>query len=137
MTIVQSFVNFLKNKGYGMPGQNLYLYRVPNSLKTETEVLWIIPSGGTPIRRNKTEEMIKSYQFLIYYRSVSARKVDEVLNDLERVLNCSRCVELEGYELVDIQATQFPTDQDIDSENRMVGMIQVEVQVYVGCNDES
>lgn len=133
MTISQSFVKFLENKGYGVFGQNIYLYRVPNSKKTETEVLWLIPSGGFPAFVNKTGELIKSYQMAIYYRSNSARKVDEVMNDLEQTLNCAQCVSLEGFELVSIRATQLPTDQDLDSENRMVGSITCQIQVYKSC----
>lgn len=133
MTLSQSFVKFLEDKGYGIFGQNIYLYRVPNSKKTETEVLWLIPTGGFPSQVNKTGEMMKTYQFLINFRSNSARKVDEVLNDLEQTLNCSNCVSLEGFELVEIRATQLPADQDLDSENRMVGMINCQITVYKSC----
>lgn len=135
MTISQSFVKFIEEKGYGVFGQNIFLYRVPNSLKTQTELLWIIPSGGQPIATNKTGELIKEYQFLVYYRSNSAEKVDLVLSDIEEVLNCSSCVNLEGFELVSIKVTQFPADQDLDSENRMVGSLQATVQVYKGCQN--
>ena len=135
MTLAMSFVNFLEEKGYGVFGQNIFLYRVPNSLKTQTELVWIIPSGGQPIRVNKTGELIKEYQFLVYYRSNSAKKVDEVLSDLEEVLNCSSCVNLKGFELVGMKVTQFPADQDLDSENRMVGFLQATIQVYKGCNN--
>lgn len=134
MTIAQSFVDFLESKGYGTFGQNIFLYRVPNSLKTETDLFWVIPSGGMKTSTNRTGEAIKSYQFLIYFRSNSARRVDEVLSQMEEMLNCSACVELQEFELVSIGATQFPTDQDIDSENRMVGMISVQLEVYKGCN---
>lgn len=135
MTLAQSFVKFLQNKGYGIPGQNIYLFRVPNSKKTETEILWLIPMGGFPSSVNQTGEMIKAYQIQIYYRSNSARKVDEVLNDLETTLNCSSCVNLEGFELVSIRATQLPADQDLDSENRMVGTISVQLEVYKRCGE--
>ena len=37
MTISQAFVKLLETKGYGVFGQNIFLYRVPNSLKTKTE----------------------------------------------------------------------------------------------------
>ena len=136
MTLAQSFIKFLQDKGYGIPGQNIYLFRVPNSKKTETEILWLIPMGGFPSSVNKTGEMIKAYQIQIYYRSNSARKVDEVLNDLETTLNCSSCVNLEGFELVSIRATQLPADQDLDSENRMVGAISVQLEVYKRCDNQ-
>lgn len=135
MTLSQSFVKFLENKGYGVFGQNIYLYRVPNSKKTETEILWLIPTGGYPSSVNKTGELIKAYQILIYFRSNSARKVDEVLNDLEQTLNCAQCVNLDGFELVSIRATQLPVDQDLDTENRMVGAINCQLEVYKSCEE--
>ena len=133
MTISQSFINFLENEGYGTFGQDIFLYRVPNSIKTQIDLFWIIPSGGTPISKNKTGEIIKAYQFLVYYRSTSSRKIDEVLFNLEETLNCRNCVELDGFELVSMETTQFAADQDLDSENRMVGFLQVQLQVYKGC----
>lgn len=135
MTISRAFVKFLEDKGCGIFGQNIFLYRVPNSLKTQTELYWVIPSGGMKISTNKTGEAIKAYNFLIYFRSNEAKTVDETLSALEEMLNCSSCVELDGFELVSINTTQFPADQDLDSENRMVGMIQVQLSVYKGCKE--
>lgn len=134
MTITQSFANFLVSKGYGILGQNIYLYHVPNSKKTETNLLWIIPSGGYPAQVNKTGELIKTYQILVFYRNNSSRKVDEVMNDLEKLLNCGKCVELEGFTLIDIRANQLPADQDLNAENMMVGMINCQLEVYDKCN---
>lgn len=133
MTISQSFVKFLEDKGYGVFGQNIFLFRVPSSLKTTDELFWIIPSGGTPIHNNKTSELIKQYNFLIYFRSVSAKRVDEVLSQMEGTLNCSKCVKLEGFDMVDISTTQLPADEDLDAENRMVGMVSVQIQTYATC----
>lgn len=135
MTISQSFVQMLEDKGYGMFGQDIFLYRVPNSKKTQTELLWIIPSGGSPVETNKTGELVKAYQFLIYYRSISAKQVDEALSAMEDNLNCLNCVQLDGFELVSIRTTQFAADQDLDSEDRMVGMLQVQLEVYKSCSN--
>lgn len=134
MTISRSFVQLLENKGCGVFGQNIFLYRVPNSLKTPTELFYIIPSGGSVIRNAPTGDKIKLYQFLVYFRSNSAERVDKVLNSLEEDLNCAGCVQLEGFELMSIQTNSLPADQDADSENRMVGMIQVQIEVYKKCN---
>ena len=133
MTISESFIKLLESKGCGIFGQNIFLYRVPNSLKTPTELFYVIPSGGSIISNSPTGDKIKMYQFLIYYRSNSAQKVDKVLSTLEEELNCAGCVQLEGFELINLETSMFPADQDADSENRMVGMIQVQVQVYKNC----
>lgn len=135
MKITDSFIKFLQEQGFGVLGQNIFIYRVPNSLKTPTDLFWIIPSGGYIVQKNRTGESTRAYQFLVYYRSVSSRKVDTVLSTMADVLSCSNCVELEGFNLIDMSVTQFPTEQDLDAENRMVGMIQVQLQVHKSCDN--
>lgn len=135
MTVAQSFVKLLETKGYGIFGQNIFLYRVPNSLKTQTELFYIIPSGGSPTRTYPNGAKVKLYQFLIYFRSNKAERVDKILSSMEEELNCAGCVELENYELVSLNTSQFPADQDLDSENRMVGLLQVQLEVYKACNE--
>lgn len=137
MTISESLVKLLENKGFGVFGQNIFLYRVPNSLKTATELFWIIPSGGTVTRAYPNGDKNKLYQFLIYFRSNKAQRVDKVLNEMEEFFNCAGCVKLEGFELVNISTSSFPADQDLDSENRMVGLLQVQVEVYGTCEKEN
>lgn len=137
MTISQSFVKLLENKGYGVFGQNIFLYRVPNSLKTPTELFYIIPSGGTPTGNYPDGTKRKLYQFLVYFRSNSAKRVDEVLSMMEEEMNCAGCATLEGYEVISLNTSQFPADQDADSENRMVGLLQIQLEVYKACKNES
>lgn len=133
MTINQAFIKYLESKGCGEFGQTLFLFRVPNSLKTQTDLMWVIPSGGSTISAGVSGGKLKAYQMLVYYRSNSARQVDEALSALEKELNCPSCVELEGFEVVSIEANQFAADNDLDSENRMVGMLQVQLTVYENC----
>ena len=133
MTISESFVKLLEEKGFGVFGQSIFLYRVPSSLKTQTELLWVIPSGGDTTRTTTTGAKVKLYQFLVYFRSKKAQRVDSFLNELEKTLNCAGCVSLEGFELVSINTSVFPSDQDLDTEDRMVGMVQVQLEVYSTC----
>lgn len=137
MTISESLVKLLEKKGFGVFGQNIFLYRVPNSLKTETELFWIIPSGGTVTRAYPNGNKNKLYQFLIYFRSNKAQRVDKVLNEMEKFFNCAGCVELEDFELINVSTSSFPADQDLDTENRMVGLLQVQVEVYGACEKEN
>lgn len=137
MTVAQSFVKLLESKGYGVFGQNIFLYRVPNSLKTPTELFYIIPSGGSATGVYPDGTKRKLYQFLVYFRSNSAKRVDEVLSAMDDDLNCAGCAKLEGFEMVSLNTSQFPADQDLDSENRMVGLLQVQLEVYKTCKNES
>lgn len=135
MTVSQSFVKLLENSGYGKFGQDIFLYRVPNSLKTQTELFYIIPTGGNSVDKLATGESIRLYQFAIYYRSQSAQQVDETLSNLEEFLSCAKCVQLEGFQLMSIDVSQYPTNQDLDVENRAIGLLQVHVTAYKTCRD--
>lgn len=134
MTIGKAFIDFLQKKSFGVFGQNLYLYRVPSTLQTDNDIVWVIPSGGNIVGRNRTGELIKAYTFIVYYRHTSAERVDTFMAELENTLNCAGCVELENYELLEIETSTLPADQDVDSENRMVGQMTVRVQIYKRCN---
>lgn len=130
MTVAQSFIQWLENKGVATFGQDLYLRRAPDSKETPEAIYWIIPNGGFPIGRNKTGEMIKQYSFTINYRSVKAKDVEEKLFELEELLNCQSCVVLEGYEVLEVEVDVFSSDGDIDDEDRETGLLQVNIKTY-------
>ena len=133
MTFSNSFIKFMEKQGFGVFGQSLFYNRVPSSLKTDTDLFWIIPSGGRPVQKNVSSEQIKAYNVLIYYRSMHAKKVDEVLYNVEKLFNCLGCVDLEGFETISISANQYATSIDLDAENRNYGFVSVEIQVYSKC----
>ena len=130
MTVAQSFIKWLEEQGVATFGQDLYLRRVPDSKSTPDAIYWIIPSGGFRIGENRTGEVIKQYSFIINYRSVSARDVEEKLFALEELLNCANCVTLEGFEVIEIEVDAYPSDGDIDEEDRETGLLQVNIKTY-------
>ena len=130
MTITQAFIQWLEAQGVATFGQDLYLRRVPDSKKTPSSIYWVIPNGGFPLGKNKTGEMLKLYTFVVNFRSTSAREVEEKLFALEELVNCENCLQLDGFEVVDVEASIFPSDSDIDDEDRETGFIQVNIQTY-------
>ena len=130
MTITESFIQWLESEGVATFGQDLYLRRVPDSKHTPDSVYWIIPSGGFRIGKNKTGEMIKQYNFIINFRAVKAKEVEEKLYALEELLNCQSCIELEGFQVLEVEVDVFPDDGDIDDEDRETGLLQVNIKTY-------
>lgn len=130
MTVAQSFIKWLEDQDVATFGQDLYLRRVPDSKSTPDALYWIVPNGGFPLGKNKTGEIIKQYSFLINYRSTSVRDVEEKLFALEELLNCQNCVELEGFEVLEIEVDAYPSDGDIDEEDRETGLLQVNIKTY-------
>lgn len=94
---------------------------------------WIIDSGGSPLSRNQTGETTKEYQVQIFYRDRNYKSVKNKLFSLEEDMNCDGCTQLSGFETVDMEATTFPIDNDLDSEDRKVGLLQVTITTYKEC----
>lgn len=129
-TISQSFSNFLESKDIATSGQDLYINRVPNTKNTQESIYWIISAGGNPISKLSTGEMIRLFAIDIYYRSKSGRQVDEKLTELNDMLCLPDCVQLEGFETIDVSVSQYPASQDLDQEDRQVGLLRVNIQTY-------
>ena len=134
MTIGESVVKLLQLKGYGIPGQDIFLHRVPNSKQVGEEVYWVTYSGGTPIRINPTGERHLAYLVTVNFRSMNAKTVDDKLAKLTDMFNCLECSPLEGFTVVTIQTNNFNVRQDLDAEERMYGYIQIQVVVQKTCN---
>ena len=130
MTVTEAFIQWLENQGVATFGQDLYLRRVPDSKKTPSSLYWIIPNGAFPLGRNRTGEMMKQYSYLINYRSKNAKDVEHKLFELEELLNCQSCIELEGFEVLDVEVSVFTDDGDIDEEDREIGLLQVNIKTY-------
>lgn len=127
-TVSEAFVEYLEQQGYGTFDEDLFLGQVP--LKAPDNTFWVITSGGSPIRKLPTGEMLKQYFISVYYRSRSGKDVEKKMFALEELLNCTRCVQLTGFEVNEISATNFGSDEDIDSIERRVGLVQANINIY-------
>jgi len=111
----------------------LFIGRAPSSNEAADELWWVIGNGGTPLSRASTGETVKNYQVQVYYRSRDYQRIADAMQQLEEDLNCDRCTPLEGFDTLDIEATVFPIDNDLDSEDRKVGLLQVSLTTYKEC----
>ncbi len=133
MTVVESFAAYLQALGIGTLGQDLWIGEAPSSMNSVDTLCWIVASGGSPLVTNQTGEMTKEYQVQIFYRDRDYKDVSTVLFGLEEELNCDGCTQLSGFDTVDMKATQFPIDNDLDSEDRKVGLLSVTITTYKEC----
>lgn len=128
MTIKQSLAQLMEDNGFGTRGDDLFLGAVPQQAPTRS--FWILGGGGSPVIRNQTGEKSKNYLFTVFMRNTDAENVDETLQSLEEFFNSKQCFELEDYTLIEIEASGFQTDGDIDIEGRTLGSIEVSVTTY-------
>lgn len=128
MTVAKSLAQWLESNGLGTVGTDIFIGSVPD--QAPVPCYWILGGGGSPSIRNKTGEKVKNYIFSVFYRNTDSDDVDEKLQALEEKANSKACHDLDGYETVDLEASGFQTDQDLDAEDRTLGSVEISVSVY-------
>jgi hypothetical protein len=137
MNIAFSFANFLEVITGSTLGQTLFIGQAPSSNKVNNAIWWIVASGGNRTTDAATGESIKQYVIEVYYRSRDYKAVYDAMQDLELKLNCDDCVQLENYDTLDVKASVLGIDNDLDAEDRKVGLLQANLTVYQRCADVS
>lgn len=125
------FAEFIEGLVSATLGQDLWIGNVPSSLQTDSSVWWIVSDGGAPLERNQTGERIKNYQYIVYRRGMNYRSVLQDLYNLENAIHAEKCIILsDDYDVIDIEANTLTVDDDLDVEDRKVGMLRVKVNIY-------
>lgn len=133
MNIAQAFGTYLDDLGIATLGQDLIIGRAPNSNEVTDNLWWILSQGGSPISKNASGESMKRYSIYIYCRNVDYKTIEDALYSLEETINCDGCTQLTGFDTIDLEASVFPIDNDLDSEDRKVGLLQVNITTYKEC----
>lgn len=133
MSLVSAFATYLAGVTGTTLGQTLFIGEAPSSKKVADAIWWIVENGGSVLQKNATGEATKSYQFNVFFRSRDYEAIKDGLYELEEDLNCDNCSQISGYDTIDIEATTFPIDNDLDSEDRKVGLLQVNITTYKEC----
>ncbi len=127
-TVGEAFIKFLEDNSIGTFNTDLYLGMLP--LDAPDEAWLVVVAGGSPELVTADGGMMKIYTFSIYRRSLAGKEIERSLFSLEEKLNCSTCVNLEGFETIYSRATQFAQDMDLENENRRIGLLQAQVRLY-------
>lgn len=133
MSMVSALADYIAAVTGSTLGQNLFIGEAPSSNKVPDAIWWIVEDGGGIISRNATGESLKNYQFSIYYRDRDYGATKSALYTLEEAVNCDGCTQLVGFDTIDIQATTFPIDNDLDREDRKIGLIQLTITNFKEC----
>ena len=132
VTVSESFIAWLEGQGIGTFGEDIFLNQVPQDAPDDC---WrVITSGGAPVLKLKSGESVKQYFVSIYYRALLGKNAERKLFELEEKLNCANCVVLTGFDILEIEATQYPSDVDLENEERRVGFLQATVRLYKPCD---
>ena len=130
MNIAHSLAIWLQSQSIATIGQDMFIGEAPNSNKVPDTIYWLEASGGDAIRKLKTNGKMKSYLVEIRYRNRKYDTVYEKMNTLEELLNSGVCTQLTGFDTVEIEAATFPIDDDLDAEDRKVGLLQATITTF-------
>lgn len=126
--LAYSFALWLQENEFGIINQNLYIGGAPQD--APDACYWITASGGAPVKRNPTGGMQKNYEVQVFYRDTDEEVVYDIMAQLELILNSKQCIDLDGYTTIQISATVFPTDQDVDNNDRSIGTLHATILAY-------
>lgn len=133
MNVVRAFADYLQSAGVATLGQDLFISRAPSSNKATDRIFWLKAGGGPVLRKSVNGSTRKNYVIEIYHRGVNTEGIHETLQELGEDLTCAGCVTLAGYDVVEV-ATNGPwTDQDLDNEERTVGLLQATITIHKEC----
>lgn len=129
MNIANDFVTLMISLGYGTVfGTDIFIGGAPQN--APDPCWWVVTSGGSPLKKNITAELQKSYVLDVYYRDIDAEGVYDIIQAFEIEMNKPTCRTLANFDTIEIEAISFPTDQDIDDEERTVGLTQITIRTY-------
>lgn len=140
MNVLRAFANYLQTTGVATLGQDLFISRAPSSTAkavngspVSDRIFWLKSAGGTTISKAVTGSTQKNYLIELYLRDVNTEGVHETMQDLGEDLSCTGCVTLENYDVVSVSVNGPWTDQDMDNEERDVGLLQITVLINKEC----
>ena len=128
MNIAKAFVEYMVDLSMGTFGTDIFIGNI--AIDAPNKAWWVLSNGGASLTKNSTGERIKNYTLSVYYRNTDAEDVYESMQEFEEEINSKGCVQLDTYDTIEMEASIFPTDQDLDNEDRVVGLINVRISVY-------
>ncbi len=127
MNIVRSFAQYLEDQAVATIGQDLFISRA----RTEPDALfWLIPVGGVSETKNINTGYLTTHEIALYYRDNEPGTVYDQLKTIQDLVMDEDCIDLQDYIVVGIKTAGPFTDQDLDNENRTVGLLQISITTY-------
>lgn len=134
MNVVRSFADYLVGIDVATLGQDLFISRAPSSNKVGDRIFWLKSGGGTTLSRAVNGSVMQQYIIEIYHRDVNTEGVHETLQGLGDDLSVPGFVTLEDYDLVKLAIDGPWIDQDLDKEERDVGLLRATLTVHKPTN---
>lgn len=126
--IPKAFAEYMEGLGLGTFSEDIFIGGAP--LGGPDRCWWILSGGGNTQSRNNTGERMKLYTLNVYFRDIDGENVVDEMQEFEELINSAHCTQLAGYDTVEMEAVNFQADEDLDNEDRTIGLIQVGLTLY-------
>ena len=133
MNVARAFASYLQDTGVATLGQDLFISRAPLSTEVPSRIFWLKASGGTEVAKSVNGRAQRQHLIEVYHRDTDTAAVYDVMQELSDDLTCAGCLTLEGYEVLEVSTSGPFTDQDLDDEERTVGLLQVRITIRKEC----
>lgn len=139
MTLVTAFADYLQSIGVATRGEDLFTSRAPSSKALDiaghnaNRIFWVKSAPGAPPERSVNGPQRQFHGIDLYHRDLSADAVDETLQMLSDKLSCPGCVHIPGFDVLEIEVEGPWSDQDLDNEERTVGLLQLTITTEKEC----
>ena len=131
MNVVEAFATYLEEElSLATLGTDMFISRAPSGVDTDNAIWWLVLSGGGRSVKNATGEWSQTSEISVYYRSTDPAEAYALLERLNHDLLSAGCIELVGYTVREIETTGPFADQDLDDEERTLGLLQVSLTTY-------
>jgi hypothetical protein len=141
MNLIRAFAAYMEASGVATYDKDLFISRAPSSNTFDQDgdeipqnIWWLKAAGGSQPANPNFRGQLGTSTIEVYYRDRDPEIVYDKLTELAADLSCNGCLALDGFEVVGVTTTGPFVDQDVDAENRMVGLLQVNITTYMkGC----
>lgn len=130
MNIAESFATYLSTLTSSTLGQDLFIGQAPSSNKAPDSYWLVSTSGGNKTLKAQTSEFVELHQIEVRYKNRDYKTVYNSMQSLLDDLNTDSCVQLSGYDTIEIEASTYPIDDDLEAEDRKVGLLIVNLRIY-------
>jgi hypothetical protein len=129
MTVAQAFAGYLESIDVATLGTNLFISRWPSSNQIADPSFLIKDAPGQLVKRTIQGQPINQYLIELYMRSYGGGTVDQTMSTLRGQIT-GYGVTLTGFTLAENPEVNGPwSDQDLDDEERTVGVLQVKLKI--------
>lgn len=129
-TLSLELFNYLFKEIFISEGKRYYLYALPDTKETDTDVFWLVPNSENISHRNVTREPRYLDTFTLYYRSNDKVDADRHISRVKEIINSLKCFSLPHYKVLDIEATSISVNNDLDAEKAKRASLIINLTTY-------